>query len=349
MEEKISVIVPIYNVGEYLRQCVNSICSQTYENLEIILVNDCSTDNSYEICLDYAEKDERVKIVNKEVNEGTGCARISGIEASTGEYIAWVDGDDRIAANMYTELMNIIKEYDADIIQCKYYLAYDHSLLQKHDTKEVKVYDTESALKSLLMFADINTLFWNKIFKRELFDKVSLSRYRYGLEDSDSLYLLIAASNKIICFDKTFCFYRQRGGSLDSGMRSLKKASLMLEIEEKQIEYFKLSYPDLAIFCKLRAFKRLSATYYALDNDARKNGEFTSHISAKIANLYHEVKLTVSLRERCFYFLLMFSSKRNPISRIACTIIRKFFARYGYKYSKIQKQWQSVEDVRLKI
>ena len=112
---KLSVIVPIYNVEEYLANCIESILNQTFKDFELILINDGSTDNSLEICYRYRDRDKRINVINKK-NGGVSSARNIGIEISKGEYIAFVDPDDDIEINMYEELMGIMENNNVDIV-----------------------------------------------------------------------------------------------------------------------------------------------------------------------------------------------------------------------------------------
>ncbi len=120
----ISVIVPVYNVAEYLNKCLDTLVNQTYSNLEIIIVNDGSTDNSYEICKEYADKYENVILIQQE-NAGLAAARQAGLEVATGEYIGFVDSDDWLELNMYEEFSKVIEESSPDIIFCNVYRDED--------------------------------------------------------------------------------------------------------------------------------------------------------------------------------------------------------------------------------
>lgn len=115
----ISVIIPVYNVEEYLERCVNSVLKQTYNDLEIILVDDGSTDNSGKICDELKNKDDRIIVIHKE-NQGLSASRNIGIEKATGEYITFVDSDDYILEDMYETLYKNLIRNDADISMCKY-------------------------------------------------------------------------------------------------------------------------------------------------------------------------------------------------------------------------------------
>ena len=115
MSVKLSVIVPVYNTEKYLERCIDSIVNQTFKNVEILLINDGSTDNSIEICRRYEKNDERIKLINKQ-NSGVSETRNIGIENATGEFITFVDSDDEIALNMYEQMIGAANEKDADIV-----------------------------------------------------------------------------------------------------------------------------------------------------------------------------------------------------------------------------------------
>lgn len=119
MQDLISVIIPVYNVGEGLPECLDSVCSQTYRDLEIILVDDGSTDGSGQICDDRAAEDPRILVIHQE-NKGVSGARNAGLLIATGEYIGFVDGDDRIDVSFYSRMLACLKENDADAVTCGY-------------------------------------------------------------------------------------------------------------------------------------------------------------------------------------------------------------------------------------
>jgi glycosyltransferase involved in cell wall biosynthesis len=149
--EKVSVIIPIYNVDQYLEKCLNSVLEQTYQLLEIILINDGSTDLSGSICEIYKEKDKRLIVIHKE-NGGLSSARNAGIEISTGEYIAFIDSDDFIHPEMIETLVRNATSFDADIAVCdflKFKEGDDVSLFEDSGTGEVKIYNNLDALNQL--------------------------------------------------------------------------------------------------------------------------------------------------------------------------------------------------------
>ena len=127
-DAKISIIVPVYKVEPYLRKCLDSIVGQTYQKLEIILVDDGSPDSCGAICDAYAARDERIRVIHKE-NGGVASARNAGLDAATGDYIGWVDSDDWIEADMFECLLKGAEDYDADIVVCGREDSYpDHNL-----------------------------------------------------------------------------------------------------------------------------------------------------------------------------------------------------------------------------
>ena len=168
MTKTVSVIVPVYNVKKYLGKCIDSIINQTYKNLEIILVDDGSTDGSEVICDEYKQKDDRIIVIHKE-NGGLSDARNAGIDISTGDYIGFVDSDDYIDPDFYDILVNNIRKYDADISCCRY------SNVWADDTKEqigndgiINIYKGAEALKEYLYGKTLDPFSWNKLYRAEL-------------------------------------------------------------------------------------------------------------------------------------------------------------------------------------
>lgn len=167
-ENKISIIVPVYNVGEKLNRSVDSLINQTYKNIEILLINDGSTDNSGTLCDKYAQRDSRIKVIHKK-NGGVSSARNIGISEATGKYIMFVDSDDYTDEKTCQVMINAIEKYDVDMIVASYNTVYNGKVM-KHICPE-KVYDSVESMKDdfRLIYLDcfLNSP-WNKLFKREL-------------------------------------------------------------------------------------------------------------------------------------------------------------------------------------
>lgn len=210
----VSVIVPIYNIKMYIDKCLMSIMNQTYKNLEIILVDDGSTDGCYELCDSYVNKDKRIKVIHKK-NGGLSEARNVGIENSKGEYLCFIDGDDYISEH-YVEFMlrEALINY-SDIVQCSYARVYDSGKVENYISHYMKIYGNK--VEETIIRKGINpegyVIACNKLYKRRLFKDV---RYPVGRihEDLATTYKLIYSSNNIVVMQEILYFYVQRSNSI---------------------------------------------------------------------------------------------------------------------------------------
>lgn len=237
MKEKISVIIPIYNVEDYLEQCVESILNQTYTNLEIILVNDGSTDSSGEICDRYKNIDKRIKVIHKE-NGGLSDARNYGIEASTGDYIAFLDSDDWADKNLYMTLYKNIKKNHADISICNFKKYYSDKDIEKQELNEVKCYSNIEALERLYCNdAVIMVVAWNKLYKRKVIGDL---RFPVGKihEDEYLTPMIIYNANKISYINNELIYYRQRENSITNKKFNIKRLDYLYALENRN-RFFK--------------------------------------------------------------------------------------------------------------
>lgn len=167
--EQISVIVPAYNNGPWLPRCLDSILAQTYENLEIILVDDGSSDDTYAIMESYAARDSRIRAIHKE-NGGATSARLTGAAAATGRWIGFVDGDDEIEPYMFERLLKNAHTYDVDISHCGFtQILPDGRVIYHHNSGEIRQQDRITALRDLLRSDRVEPGLWNKLYNRELF------------------------------------------------------------------------------------------------------------------------------------------------------------------------------------
>jgi len=238
-KEKISIIIPIYNVEEYLEKCVDSVLNQTYKNLEIILVNDGSKDKSIDICKKYKSQDNRVTVIDKK-NDGVWLARYDGITKATGEYISFIDSDDYIEKDYIEKLYSKSKENNYDIVVCGF---------KRIDDKTKKVYSNEmNKFGDLIISKDrnveelisVNTSLWNKLYKKELIDKLpNMKTKPKVLEDMMFLTLIYPYANKIAFIDDLLYNYIVRE---KSAISSIKKDDIaltqqaILEIKEYHIK-----------------------------------------------------------------------------------------------------------------
>lgn len=224
-DELLSVIVPIYNVGMFLPHCIESIIKQTYAKLEIILVDDGSTDSSGKIADDYARMDQRIKVIHKR-NGGLISARYAGIRNAHGKYAAFVDGDDWIAPDMYETLMDIMGNYGVDLITsgCFRYFSEGVKSVSFDKFIEPGLYGVEQIQTKIIpiMLWDERSNIWSldpstcfKIYKKELLlpvlERLKEETFYYG-EDSAITYPYVLKINSMFCTNEVFYFHRQRLG-----------------------------------------------------------------------------------------------------------------------------------------
>ncbi|MCH5281265.1 MAG: glycosyltransferase family 2 protein [Lachnospiraceae bacterium] len=224
--ELVSVIVPIYNAEKCLYQCIKSILDQTYADIEVVLVNDGSTDNSLEICRSFADNDSRIKIIDQE-NGGIVSARKAGLLASSGKYIGWVDADDWIEEDYIRQLVKAQREGDADIVAAGHYRVMGDKENKAFNNIPTGTYSPEMILSNMLYYGEffkfgIYSYLWNKLFKRDILEKVLLGidEYISGLEDAATVYPGILEAKKIAVTDICCYHYVQNPGSF---VRSTRK------------------------------------------------------------------------------------------------------------------------------
>ena len=240
--DKISIIVPVYNVEQYITRCIESIISQTYRNIEILLVDDGSTDNSGNICDKYQKKDSRITIFHK-TNGGLSDARNYGIKHASGQYLCFVDSDDYISKHMVEILYNNLIKYSADISACGFLTVHDGTCGEKKSAAQRKIYTKEEALKELLKDSSFSNYAWNKMYKRTLFNGVEYP-IRKKMEDLGTTYKLILNANKLVYDSSKLYYYYQREDSI------LHKPDKQLYCDKFDLvckRYFdlKIEYPDM--------------------------------------------------------------------------------------------------------
>lgn len=210
MEPLVSVIVPIYRVEDYIRQCIESILRQTHKNLEIILVDDGSPDGCPAICDEYAKTDDRIKVIHKK-NGGLSDARNAGLEIASGEYIGFVDSDDWIKPDMFEYLLQGICGYGADISYCNWINVHETWVDYQNEQID-KVYTAETALNELF-FDRLKNFAWNKLYKAELWNGVRFPAGR-TFEDILTTYKLFEKAVRIAILKEPKYCYRIRQNSI---------------------------------------------------------------------------------------------------------------------------------------
>lgn len=214
---KISVIIPVYNVEKYLNRCIESICMQSFTNLEIILVDDGSPDRCPIICDEWAKRDERIRVIHKQ-NGGLSDARNAGIEAATGDYFLFVDSDDYIASSMCESLINAARSSNADIVVCNFCWVYpNREEINPMSIQNGTIVEREAILETWLKCGTVDfVVAWNKLYRRSLFFTQEHIRYPVGRlhEDEFITYRLLYAANRVMFITEPLYFYIQRNGSI---------------------------------------------------------------------------------------------------------------------------------------
>ena len=210
--ELISVVVPVYNVERYLGKCLESIVRQTYANIEIVLVDDGSTDSGGQICDLYANKDSRVKVIHKK-NGGLSDARNKGIEESKGKYLIFVDSDDVIDETLVEYLYNLVKTEGAEIGVCDFLHCYEGSDIRFTEETSRRTFSGESAIAEMLYQTSFLVAACAKIFRRELFDTIL---FPLGMlyEDSAIMYKIFDRADTVVYGNAKLYGYMHRDNSI---------------------------------------------------------------------------------------------------------------------------------------
>lgn len=272
MAPKISIIVPVFNIESFLTTCIESILNQEFQDFELILVDDGSTDRSGAMCDDFAEVDKRIQVVHTE-NMGQSSARNLGISLAIGEYIGFVDSDDYISSVMYSSLYEKIIASNADISICNF-LVGDKDNYYRPFAVNVNdmTLDTEAALKEIYTNRILSFSPCNKLYRRSLFDTISFN-VSIIYEDMDISYRLISKSERIVYIKKELYYYRYNSNSTLKKAFSLKRLDLYT-VRKWMYQYYKERLPEesnnvlaLLIVESLLLYRQLKAQGgYSLNN-----------------------------------------------------------------------------------
>ena len=245
---KISVIIPVYGVELYLDKCIESVVNQTYRNLEIILVDDGSPDRCPTICDEWAELDNRIKVIHKK-NGGLSDARNAGIRIASGELIGFVDSDDWISEGMYQLLYENMIENNSDISACGVEMVWEDKNLRKRLTpKGQYVLDCREAIEAIIKESILKQPVWYKLYKSELIRNIFFPEGKCH-EDVFWSYQAIGKANKISVFDTPCYYYYQRKNSIMGNTFSLKRLDL-LDAKYERLKYLETYFCELVGLAK---------------------------------------------------------------------------------------------------
>ena len=275
----LSVIIPVYKVEKYVERCILSLLGQTYENLEILMVDDGSPDNSGAICDAWAAKDSRIKVIHKE-NGGSGAARNTALDMATGELIAFVDSDDYIAPDMYEYLYGLLQQ-GADIAECGYRDTHTDDMEFGGGDGEVRWYTTEEALLGNIHDQFFRQLIWNKLYRRHCVEGV---RFPVGttIDDEFFTYKLLGNAKRLARSEKVLYAYRQQDDSIMHRPYSLKRLAAV-QARRERAQYMAEHFPNLAYEAKV------DVCYTCLFTMQRCLKELSREDLAKARGYLHEV------------------------------------------------------------
>lgn len=267
---KVSVIVPVYNTEKYLRRCLDSLVNQTIEDIEIIVINDCSPDNSKEILKEYEKKyKDKVKVFHNKTNKGIGYNRNYGIKKATGEYIGFVDSDDWVNETMYDKLYKKAKEDNLDLVLCNF-----HKMLEKENdleeiaSSEISYFKNTNLKQTPNLLLDVELAPWNKLYKKELIKEITFPE---NLKYEDTIFVLkaMARSKKIGMVDEKLNYYLVRSKSettvMNKKVYDILKVSKMMIDELKSHDY----YNDVKDYVEAMTIRNLFR--YTLQQRYQKN------------------------------------------------------------------------------
>lgn len=247
----ISIIVPVYNVENYLDECIRTVLGQTYSNWELLLINDGSTDSSETMCDDYAKRDDRIRVIHKE-NGGLSDARNTGLEYCTGEYIVFLDSDDGIRGDFLEECVTTANQHDVDIVIGHFFIWDENNqtflyFVDQAQKDTTEVISAQEALDRQVVWKNLNTapfvVAWGKLFKASLFKTVRFPKGKV-FEDEYTIHKTLLESNTVALINKEFYMYRRHGNSIMTSHFSVSKAMNLVEALEERIVDLVLANKD---------------------------------------------------------------------------------------------------------
>ena len=299
----VSVIIPVYNTAYYLSEALNSVINQTYKNLEIILVNDGSTDNSGKICEEYALNDERIKVIHKE-NGGISSARNAAIDIAKGQYITFIDSDDDVELDYIDYLYKILKRFNCKMSVCTHNIIKNGRVKKSFNLKTDYKLSSQECIKKLLYNDGIDTSAWAKLYDKSLFDNI---RYPVGklFEDIATTYKLFIKSKEIACGHLAKYNYNVRENSIVT--KKFNKAKLdLLESTDNMSEEIINLFPNLKeAVLRRRVYARFSTLNQMaqVDKDNKeKVKEIINFIKKYKWNILTDSNVPV--RDKCAILLL---------------------------------------------
>jgi glycosyltransferase involved in cell wall biosynthesis len=313
MNPKISIIVPVYKVEQYIHKCIDSILKQTLIDFELILINDGSPDNCGQICEEYARKDARIKVIHKE-NGGLSSARNAGLDVAKGEYIGFVDSDDWIEPDMYELLYNLCEDNNCEIANISSFIHYKDRTI-RNGGHPFFIHNRSEAMKTMLEGKLYDEVVWTKLIKRSLLRDL---RFKTGIvyEDTAFTYQLIHKSNRICCIGMPMYHYIKRENStMDIAIKNIRTDSV--KIYHEMYKFMNRHYHELQ---GIVALKIANSSMTILNLICQDNNYL------KFKKEYHEVTNILNS-----YVVQIFGLKQLPKKVKVILVATKFYP-LSYKF-----------------
>lgn len=271
MDKVVSIIIPVYNVSNYIAECIESVLRQTYPHWEMLLVDDGSTDCSGDICDNYANTDARIRVIHQE-NAGAANAKNTGLDSATGAYIAFIDSDDYVDSQWLFKTVSALESNQADMVEYAFQKVYT-SHIEPGNTEAFSEGEF-SAEKYLAQYLSDWTcsLFWNKVFKAELTEGIRFRKERRCIDDEFYTYKVASRANKILRMNECFYYYRQRRSSAVSSEKN------RLQISDDAVEVLIERYKWVS-----KHFPPLRKTY--LEHDVSILWYFVNHFQFRATSI----------------------------------------------------------------
>ena len=315
----ISVIIPVYNPGEHLYKCLESIIHQTYDNLEIVLVDDGSTDGSAKVCLDYAKRDKRIRYIYQE-NSGVSRARNVGIDNSNGDYYSFIDSDDYLELCTYEYLIDLMQKHDVDAVNFEYYITFKDYEITHRIKQESYGYFNRAEAQYQLVY---NVAFaWNKLFSRKIIDGIRFNEEILRGEDSLFARMAFDKAGSVWFDNRPLLHYVQ---SEQSAVRGEFRTSQLTALKLYDIYYpfYKEKYPELLNRFASNMASLLITLYYDMWNDSVNYVNEQKEVYDTYCKYYKDAKSCTDLRVKQKIKQIFFRYMPNLFCKLHQTSLNK--------------------------
>lgn len=313
MGDRISVIVPVYNVANYLEQCVQSILAQECDDLEVLLIDDGSTDNSGALCDELAQQDARLRVIHQK-NSGAAAAKNAGLRAATGEYLTFVDSDDYLEPGAYPHLLKLLKDYDADVVRGAFRNVYKtRTTLQNADSGRIFLTGADFLRRFTTDWTC--SLLWDKLYRRELFEGIFFEE-GHKVDDEYFTYRGMINARRVVCDNQVVYNYRKRASSVMVSASSGHQILLdRIDCLRKRRKVIHEKVPALAKDFDLHFLEMM----VILSHDSHSTDTSIQLIRMALAEYFREkdhthppIQLWIGLWKICYTPAAQLRAKRDP-------------------------------------